>query len=62
MVLRFQYPAWDEVDGIVYTGIVARSKSEAISQARLLAAKDGHTIGGGKGRYRFAAQEAGLAG
>ncbi len=62
VVLRFQYPSWDEVDGIVYRDIRARSKSEAISRARQLATRDGHTIGGGKGRYWFAAQEAGLAG
>lgn len=61
VVLRFEYPAWDEADGIVYSGIEAWSKSEAISQARHLAVKDGHTIGGGKGRYWFKAQEAGLA-
>jgi hypothetical protein len=56
VVLRFQYPAWDEADGIVYWGIQAKSKSEAVSIARRMAARDGHTVGGGKGRYWFAAQ------
>ncbi len=55
VVLRFQYPAWDEVDGITYRDIQAKSKSEAIAYARKMASNDGHTIGGGKGRYWFTA-------
>lgn len=54
VVMRFQYPAWDEVDGIPYPGISARSKSEAIETARGYAQRDGHAIGG-KGRYWFTA-------
>src|SRR5690554_7886824 len=40
--VRFQFPAWDETDGLEYPGIVARSKSEANSKARRMAADDGH--------------------
>lgn len=56
VTLRFQFPAWDEVDGIVYTDISARSKSDAIRIARESVRNDGHT-GGGKGRYWFIAEE-----
>lgn len=52
--LTFQYPAWDEVHGIDYHGISARSKSEANAIARRRAANDGH-LGGGKGRTTFTA-------
>ena len=53
VTLRFQYPAWDEVDGIPYQ-IEARSKSEAINRARRQARDDGHLYGG-KGRVSFKA-------
>lgn len=56
VVMRFAYPAWDEVDGIPYPGITARSKSEAIKLARSMAVRDGHAIGG-RGRYTFKATE-----
>jgi|SRR5690606_35547359 len=56
VTVRFQYPAWDEVDGIEYTGIVARSKSEANAKVRKLAADDGH-LGSLKGRVTFTATE-----
>lgn len=57
VTLRFQYPAWDEVGGIVYRGIVARSKSEANRIAANRAHGDGHTCGG-SGRYFFRAEKA----
>lgn len=52
--LCFQYPAWDEIDGIEYLGVVAKSKSEAITRARRQAQNDGHAVSG-RGRYWFAA-------
>lgn len=54
--LTFQYPAWDEVDGVWYRGIVASSKSAANAMARKLASGDGHLCGG-KGRATFIALE-----
>lgn len=49
VLIRFQYPAWDEVDGIEYT-TEATSKADAIATVRRLASDDGH-IGPGRGRY-----------
>ncbi len=54
VTLRFQHPAWDEVRGIVYNDVLARSKAEAVAAARTLARNDGHT-GTGKGRITFTA-------
>lgn len=56
VVMRFQYPAWDEMDGISFTGIQAVSKAEAIKYARREAERDGHATTG-KGRYTFTATE-----
>lgn len=56
VLLKFQYPAHDEVGGIPYDDIEATSKSDAIRQARRLADRDGHTVGG-RGRYSFKATE-----
>ncbi|MFZ5533412.1 MAG: hypothetical protein ACOY5H_07795 [Pseudomonadota bacterium] len=56
VTVRFQYPAWDEVDGIEYKGIDACSKSEANAIVRKLAADDGH-LGSLKGRVTFTATE-----
>lgn len=56
VTMIFQYPAWDEVGGIVYTGIEADSKSEANAIARSKAESDGHFYGG-KGRVTFKALE-----
>lgn len=56
VTMRFQYPAWDEVDGIVYRAIEADSRSEANALARRMADQDGH-LGGGKGRVTFSACE-----
>lgn len=55
VVLRFQFPAWDEKDGIKFEA-VARNKSEAIRYARRQADLDGHLCGG-KGRVSFKASE-----
>jgi len=55
VTIRFQYPAWDEINGIVYSDVLARSKSDAIAWVRTMARGDGHT-GTGKGRYTFAAE------
>lgn len=43
--MTFEFPAWDEVNGYWYEGVVARSKSEANKNARRLAEDDGHTVG-----------------
>ncbi len=55
VTLRFQYPAWDEQDGILYI-VDALSRAAAIRIARRQAERDGHT-GGGRGRYWFSALE-----
>ena len=55
VTLRFQYPAWDELNGVVFPRIAARSKAEAISLARTKARNEGHS-GTGKGRYTFTAE------
>lgn len=55
--MTFQHPAWDEVDGIQYEGIVASSKSGANKQARRLAESDGHVYG--RGLVYFKATEIG---
>ena len=54
--LTFQYPAWDEVDGIIFCGIVAPNKTTANAAARKKAGQDGHLFGG-KGRTTFSATE-----
>lgn len=54
--LRFEYPAWDETDGILFEGIRARTKAEANADARSQASRDGH-LHGGKGRVWFSAVE-----
>lgn len=42
VTLRFQYPAWDEKDGIPYE-IAAKTKTDAIKKARRQAENDGHS-------------------
>ncbi len=56
VTMRFQYPAWDEVDGIVFEGIRAVSKATANTAARRIADNDGH-LRSGKGHVTFTAQE-----
>ncbi|WP_087865707.1 hypothetical protein [Comamonas thiooxydans] len=56
VVMRFASPAWDEVDGLCYPGIVAEGKAQANQLARKQAERDGHAIGG-RGRYTFTATE-----
>ena len=55
VTLHFQFPAWDEVDGIVYADVLARSKAEAVDRARAMARNDGHAASG-RGRYWFRAE------
>lgn len=55
VTLRFQFPAWDEVDGITYE-IGAPSKAKAIEYARQDARRDGHLPATGKGRASFSAR------
>lgn len=57
VVMRFQFPSWDEVDGIVYE-VAARTKAEANKIARRMAENDGHAMSG-KGCYWFTATEQG---
>ena len=45
--LRYQHPAWDEVDGIVFENVPGHSKSEAVRAARQRASNAGHLIGRG---------------
>lgn len=56
VTLAFQYPAWDEINGIEYPDIEASGKAEANAIARRLAYNDGHLCGG-KGRVNFNAIE-----
>jgi len=56
VTLRFQYPAWDEKDGINYE-FIAYNKREANAKARKEAERDGH-IGKNRGKYWFTAIEA----
>ncbi len=56
VTLRFQFPAYDERDGIVFYEL-AKSKLDAIRYARRQANNDGHLCGG-KGWVSFGAQEA----
>lgn len=57
VIIRFQFPAWDEKSGITYSNISARSKREAIRSVRRAAYDDGHVGTGGKGRVTFTALE-----
>ena len=50
--LTFQYPAWDEKEGITYEAIQASCASMANFRARNRARNDGHLCGG-KGRVTF---------
>lgn len=56
--MTFQFPAWDEKNGIWYRGIYAKSRRDANKAARRHASNDGHAIGG-RGRYYFTAYPAG---
>lgn len=60
VTLRFQFPAWDEKDGIPFI-VRAKTKAEAIKWARMDAKRAGHVGFGatGKGRATFKAEEAG---
>lgn len=58
VTLRFQFPAWNEMQGITYE-VRAKTKSDAIRFAKVLAERDGH-IGGhavSRGRATFKAKE-----
>jgi hypothetical protein len=57
VTIRYQFPSWNETDGIGYT-VEALSKSDAIKQVRRQATRDGH-IGNvvGKGRITLSATE-----
>lgn len=55
VTIRYQFPDWNETDGIGYV-VDAASKSDAIKQVRRQATRDGH-IGNvvGKGRITVSA-------
>lgn len=55
VTLRFQFPAWDEVNGLPYR-VEASSKSEAIKRVRRQAERDGHIPNREKGRATFKAE------
>jgi hypothetical protein len=55
VTLRFQFPAWDEREGIPFE-VTARTKADAIKQARRQADYGGHLCGG-HGRVSFKAVE-----
>lgn len=52
--LNFQYPSWDEINGIDYLEVIAESKSKAIARVRRQASDDGHAVSG-RGCYWFTA-------
>lgn len=54
VTLRFQFPAWDERDGLRYE-VDAPSKSVAVATARRMAERDGHLPARGKGRVTLTA-------
>lgn len=56
VTLRFQFPPWDEVNGIVFEHVSGYSKSDACSSARLQAEHDGH-LSSQKGLAWFKAVE-----
>ena len=56
VVLRFQYPAHDEHGGIEFD-VEARTKADAVRQARRKAEHDGHLPATGKGRATLKAIE-----
>lgn len=56
VTMRFQYPAWDEVEGVHYQGIIAATKREANDEARAMACSN-DLLGWGKGRVTFTAVE-----
>lgn len=59
VTLRFQFPAYNEKNGIVLGEFRATSKSKAISYAKVIAERDGHWPNNvGQGRASFKAVEA----
>jgi hypothetical protein len=56
VTLFLQHPAWDQLCGMRYPDIVAKSKSAANAIARKMAGADGHLCGG-QGRAVFKAEE-----
>jgi hypothetical protein len=55
VTVRFQFPAWDERDGISIE-VQADSKRSAIREGKRILARDGHTGPTvGKGRQTFSA-------
>jgi hypothetical protein len=53
VTLRFQFPSWDERDGIPFD-VTATSKADAVKAARRAAYNGGHLCGG-QGRVTFRA-------
>lgn len=55
VTMTFQFPAWDEVNGIEYL-MTGNTKADAVKSARRQAENDGHAVGG-RGKYWFRAVE-----
>lgn len=56
VTMRFQHPAWDETEGVLFEGIEADTKREANEEARRRA-EQSDLFGWGKGRVMFTATE-----
>lgn len=56
VTLRYQYPSWDTKDGITFE-VKAKSKAEAVKQARRQADRDGHVDSIAYGLHWFKAEE-----
>jgi hypothetical protein len=56
--LRFQFPAWDEKNGLWFD-VYAANKRDAVRAARRMAERDGHVPFRGKGRVTFTATKEG---
>ncbi|NVL49905.1 hypothetical protein F2S72_09145 [Pseudomonas syringae pv. actinidiae] len=56
VTMRFQHPAWDEHDGVIFPDIEAATKREANEEARRQAVSN-DLLGWGKGRVSFTATE-----
>jgi len=57
VTLTFQFPAWDEINGLDFF-VIAPTKAKAIEAARRAARRDGHIPATGKGRSSFRAEVA----
>lgn len=54
VTLQFQFPSWDEKEGIEFQ-VSAQTKRDAVTKAKRMSERDGHTPCVGKGRVTFTA-------